>query len=158
MYFPGHFAAPFVVSYYLKKDYKIAMVAGIFPDVIDKIGYYTLRVTPDPHVPTHTFLGLLITVFILWFIGKSSGKMWLFAQSWTIGYGLHIILDLLNGKVFFWWPFISYRLRPPHTIFENWAYSNKVTIIVTVIIEMIVTLWAFVIWYKKIHQNRECGV
>ena len=54
MYFPGHISLSYLSSHYLWTSLKVALIAGLFPDVVDKVAYYVHKITPSAHVPAHT--------------------------------------------------------------------------------------------------------
>jgi len=149
MYFPGHVAVSYLSSRYLKTEVKVAIAAGLFPDLVDKLCYYVFGLTPDARVPTHTLAGLVATLLVVWIVGGLFRGPWLFAYSWALAYGLHLIADLLNGSLPFLWPFVSYDFIGYASVSENWMHANLFEVVVTIIVETCVSLWAFVIWRRQ---------
>ena len=149
MYFPGHIALSYLSSRYLNTEVKVAIAAGLFPDVFDKFCYYVLRITPAARVPAHALAGLAVTLLVVWVVGALFRRPWLFAYSWAVAYGLHLISDLLNGPMHFLSPFVSNNFTSYESIQENWAHAVLFEVVVTVIVEIGVTLWAVIIWRRS---------
>ena len=58
MILPGHVAAPVLASRYLNIDCRLAVIAGLMPDLVDKPLLYVLHVTQWGRVPAHSLLAL----------------------------------------------------------------------------------------------------
>ena len=117
MIFPGHIAASVLCGRYLKVDLRVALVAGVIPDVIDKLLYYGLHVVPNSCVPLHTlwaWLGSALLVWAAaWLIVRPAAQT--IAWSWLVGYGAHLLCDspLLGGELPFLYPFHYYDFGSP---------------------------------------------
>ena len=155
MYFPGHIALSYLSSRYLNAELKTALAAGIFPDVFDKFSYYVLGLTPGARVPAHTVAAMIITSIIAGTIGIRSRRHLYFAGSWALAYGLHLISDLLNGPVYFFWPFISTDYTGYESIGTNWARADIFEVVLTIVVEIALTMWAVRIWIRSRTGCRE---
>jgi membrane-bound metal-dependent hydrolase YbcI (DUF457 family) len=121
MIFPGHVAASVLCHRYLKADLRVALVAGVIPDVVDKLLYYGLRLVPSSRLPMHTLWAWLASALLLW------ATAWLIvrpaarpiAWSWLVGYGAHLLCDspLVGGKLPFLWPWLAYDFSSAHMPF-----------------------------------------
>ena len=149
MYFPGHVALSYLSSQYLWANLKVAMIAGLFPDVVDKVAYYVLKITPSAHVPAHTLAALIGTSLLVGLFGIGFGAFWMFAYSWALAYGLHLIFDHLNGKLYLLWPLVDYPFSPYQSIQENWSNAALFWVGVTVVVELGLTGWAVWVWGRK---------
>ena len=154
---PGHVAASYLSSRYLKTDLGVAIAASLFPDVVDKLGYYVFRTTLDARLPAHTLAGLGATLLVVWIIGTLFRRPWLFAYSWALAYGLHLVFDVLNGPVHFLWPFVSYHPVGYESVQENWAHAVLFQVLLTVIVETCLTLWALVVWRRQRRDTHAQG-
>jgi len=109
----GHVAVSVLQHRYLKADLKQVVVAGVFPDVVDKALCHTVHLTPSGRMLGHTLLALSIsTLAVRWIWGQRA------ARSWALGYLGHLIGDL--GDFLPWlYPFVQYNFpqRVP-TLFE----------------------------------------
>ena len=120
MIFPGHVAASVLCHRYLKVDLRVALVAGVLPDVVDKLLYYGLHVVPSSRVPMHTLWAWLGTTLLLAAIAlavrRPSAKAWVWA--WFAGYGAHLLCDspLVGGKLPFLWPWLAYDFSSAHVM------------------------------------------
>lgn len=118
MILPGHIAASVLCHRYLKVDLRIALLAGITPDVVDKVLYYGFHVTPSSRVPMHTLLSWLVSTVLLLLIAYISGKgaIHVWPGAWFAGYGAHLLCDspLVGGALPFLWPLIAYDFSSPH--------------------------------------------
>ncbi len=65
MVLPGHIAAAVLCHRYLKIDLRLALVASLLPDLVDKTLYHVLRWVPGSRVPMHTLLALLATTALV---------------------------------------------------------------------------------------------
>jgi hypothetical protein len=149
VYFPGHIAAPYLTSKYLNADARIAIAAGLFPDVVDKFGSYVLRVTPDGRVPAHTLLGLATTLSAAWLLGLALGRRRQIAYAWGLGYASHLIVDLLNGRIPALWPFLAYEFADYAPPLERWLRIPPWRIGLTLAVEISLTVWALAIWWES---------
>jgi hypothetical protein len=117
MIFPGHVAASLLCHRYLKADLRVALVAGVIPDVVDKLLYYGLHVVPSSRLPMHTLWAWLASALLLWatawLIVRSAARP--MAWSWLVGYGAHLLCDspLLGGELPFLYPFHYYHFGSP---------------------------------------------
>lgn len=114
MILPGHVAASVLCHRHLKVALWPALVAGVFPDLVDKFLYYVLRVAPSTRVPMHTLWGwlasTLLVTLLAWALARSRARAW--GWSWAIGYGAHLLCDspLVGGQLPFLWPLRAYEM------------------------------------------------
>ena len=112
MIFPGHIAASVLCGHYLKADLRVALVAGVLPDVADKLLYFGLHAVPSSRVPMHTLLAWLLSSLLVlaaaWLIKRPAAQT--IAWSWLVGYGAHLLCDspLVGGELPFLWPWLEY--------------------------------------------------
>ena len=147
MIFPGHVAASLLCHRYLKVDLRVALVAGITPDLIDKGLYYGLHLVPNSRVPMHTLLGwsvsTMLVIAIAWTFYRPLVRAW--GAAWFVGYGAHLLCDspLVGGKLPFLWPWLNYDFTSAHLplgfLFglDRWP----VTTLVAESVLVIFTLW-----------------
>ncbi len=103
----GHLAVSVLQHRYLKADLVPVVVAGIFPDVVDKTTCYVLDLAPSGRMMGHTLLGLALTTSL---VGLIWGRQT--AWSWAIGYLGHLVGDA--GSFIPWfYPFKDYDFPPP---------------------------------------------
>lgn len=132
MILPGHIAAAVLCHRHLKIDLRLSLVAGLLPDVVDKILYYGFRIVPSSRVIMHTLWAWLGTTLLLGLVawlwslfGKGQIRIpykgWIperwprwavLPASWFCGYGVHLLCDspLTGGKLPFLYPFRTYEL------------------------------------------------
>jgi len=121
MIFPGHIAASVLCHRYARVDLRVALVAGITPDVVDKLLHYLLRITPSSRVPMHTLLAWVISTVLValvaWLTRTAPVRDW--AVAWFLGYGVHLFCDspLLGGELPFFYPFRYMTLAAPRCPF-----------------------------------------
>ena len=117
MIFPGHVSGSVLCHRYLKVDLTVALVAGLAPDVVDKLLYYGLQATPNGRVPMHTLWAWLLSTALvalagwLWSRGRCVSGHWTrWPMAWFVAYGAHLLCDspLLGGKLPFLWPLLPY--------------------------------------------------
>ena len=138
MILPGHVACAVLCRRYLRCDLRLALAASLLPDVIDKLLYHVLHITPNSRLPMHTLLAWLastaLVAFIAWLVGKGwglGGRGWgsaiapnpytLYLVPWFLAYGLHLLCDspLAGGDVPFLWPWRAYDFTSP---IRPWAF------------------------------------
>jgi membrane-bound metal-dependent hydrolase YbcI (DUF457 family) len=114
MILPGHVAASVLCHRHLKVALWPALVAGVFPDLVDKFLYYVLRVVPSSRTPMHTLWGWLGSTLLLgllaWALDRTRSRAWLW--SWFVGFSAHLLCDspLVGGKLPFLWPLRAYTM------------------------------------------------
>ena len=135
MILPGHVAASILCHRHLKVDLRVALVAGVIPDVIDKLLYYGPHLVPSSRVPMHTLLAWGVSTLLVALIerlvaalrinegygalpgsGKGRGGVpFPWAVAWGVGYGAHLLCDspLVGGKIPFLYPFRAYDFTSP---------------------------------------------
>jgi len=84
----GHLAVSALLHRYLKADLTTVMVAGVFPDIVDKTLCRVLHLTPNGRMYGHTLLGLGLTTAA---VGLIRGRR--VAWSWALGYLGHLVSD-----------------------------------------------------------------
>jgi hypothetical protein len=102
----GHLAVSVLQHRYLKADLVPVVIAGIFPDVVDKSMCYVLHVVPSGRTWGHTLLSMglsTITVSLIW------GRR--FGYSWALGYIGHLLGDFGSALPWFY-PFRPYEFPP----------------------------------------------
>ncbi len=88
-----------------KRALKPLLLASLFPDIVDKIIGYILKMMPNGRHFAHNIFSLTGTSLLVGFIwGKMSGL------AWFLGYGGHLVVD---SKTFVPWffPFRRYSFR-----------------------------------------------
>jgi len=112
MILPGHLASVVLERRYLRVDLYPALAATLAPDVIDKLLFYVLRITPHSRIPMHSLLGWMGTTALAALLGWILGHRWRWAWAWWVGYGGHLLCDspLTGGNLPFLYPFRSYNL------------------------------------------------
>ncbi len=110
MILPGHVAAPVLASRYLDIDRRIAVIAGVMPDLVDKSLFYVLHATRWGRVPAHSPLALGVSTLVVALAGWLLRRDWRWGASWVVGYGLHLLCDLLppRGSLPWLWPLERY--------------------------------------------------
>ncbi len=133
MLLPGHLAAPYLLSRVVQWiDLRFALVAAVFPDLLDKPLAWIFQITPHGRWLGHSLTGLAATTLIVWLIFK--GRRLRAAGSWLAGYGLHLALDAGNFTPWLF-PWVSYDF--PKTTGFRWQYFP-----VTTTLEIVLTLVA----------------
>lgn len=110
MILPGHVAAPVLASRVVDVERRLAVVAGVAPDLIDKFAYYVLHVTRWTRLPAHSPLILALSTAAVALAGRLHRGDWRWAWAWLAGYGLHLLCDLIppEGVLPLAWPLRSY--------------------------------------------------
>jgi hypothetical protein len=104
----GHLAVSTLQHRYLKADLVPVVVAGIFPDVVDKTLCQILHLTSNGRTLGHTLVGLgLSTVVVRLIWGRRT------AWSWALGCVGHLLGDS-GGFVPWLYPFVRYDF-PQHS-------------------------------------------
>jgi hypothetical protein len=133
MILPGHIAASVLCHRHARADLRVALVAGIFPDVVDKLLYYGLGLVPSSRTPTHTLVAwlgsTLVVAVIAWLFHRVTARSvawswlvarsWPVARSWLVAYGAHLLCDspLVGGKLPFLWPWLAHEFSSAHMPF-----------------------------------------
>jgi len=107
---PGHVAAAVLASRRFGLDLRIAIVAGLAPDLVDKFAFYILHATRWTRVPAHSLTALAVSALVVALIGRWRRSDWRWGASWLAGYGAHLLCDMMPGEgTLPWlWPFRSY--------------------------------------------------
>lgn len=110
MILPGHVAAPVLASRYLNIDCRLAVIAGLMPDLVDKSLLYVLHVTQWGRVPAHSLAALGASTLSVALAGRVLRRDWRWGASWVVGYSLHLLCDLLppKGALPWFWPLERY--------------------------------------------------
>ncbi|OQY46747.1 MAG: hypothetical protein B6242_06945 [Anaerolineaceae bacterium 4572_78] len=130
----GHLATSALLHRYTHASATPVMIAGIFPDIIDKTLCYVLHLTSSGRMFGHTLLVLSVSTLIVWLVwGKKVG--W----SWGLGYFAHLVCDM-GGTVPWLWPFVSYTFSPdmlPNIFGKIWL-----ALVNPKLIEVVISIWA----------------
>jgi hypothetical protein len=129
MILPGHVAAAVLCHRYLKIDLRLALVAGLLPDVVDKVLYYGLHLVPSSRVIMHTLWAWLGTTLLVGLVAwpwmalrgapggtRGGWRRWVgVLGSWLLGYGAHLLCDspLTGGNLPFLYPVRGYDFTSP---------------------------------------------
>lgn len=110
MILPGHVAAPVLASRFLHVERRLAVVAGVAPDLIDKFAYYVLHATHWTRLPAHSPFIFVLSTLAVALAGRLHRGDWRWAWAWLAGYGLHLLCDLIppEGILPLAWPLRSY--------------------------------------------------
>lgn len=110
MVFPGHVAAPVLASRWLGLDRRVAVLAGVMPDLIDKFIYYVLHASHWTRLPAHSPLLWAASTLVVALAGRLWRRDWRWGVAWLAGYGLHLACDLIppEGILPWAWPLRSY--------------------------------------------------
>lgn len=152
MILPGHLAAGYLAAHYAKLDEKVALVAAIAPDVVDKTAHYLLRVTPTGRVPLHSLLGFSLVVLLVMGITRNRAIVW----AWALGHLSHLLMDSLTDLIqygaspeYLLWPVGPAQLPRYATIFGSvldyviWAF----------VVEGLVTVWGILAFVRARQQR-----
>lgn len=108
----GHLGVSVLAHRYLKADLVPVVVAGVFPDVVDKTLCQGLNLMPSGRMWGHTLLGLAVSTVIVWLLwGRQT------AWSWAMGYLGHLVADI-GGQVPWLYPFVQYEFEPSPGFWE----------------------------------------
>jgi len=137
MILPGHLAASLLCHRHLRVDLRLALVAGVLPDVVDKLAYYVFHLVPSSRLPMHTLLAWLASTAVVALLALAlstslartreracprprssrgpSGAGVRSISSFSLAYAAHLLCDspLLGGKLPFLWPFRAYHFTSP---------------------------------------------
>jgi hypothetical protein len=102
----GHVAVSVLEHRYLKVELVPVLVAGIFPDLVDKALCQLLHVTPFGRMYAHTLAAMALSTLV---VGLIWGRH--VAWSWGLGYLSHLVCDL-GGFLPWLYPFVHYDF--PH--------------------------------------------
>lgn len=110
MILPGHVAAPVLASRTLGVDAKLAVVAGVMPDLIDKFAFHVLHLTRWTRLPAHSPFLWVVSALAVAAAGRLHRGNWRWGWAWLVGYGLHLLCDLIppEGILPLAWPWRSY--------------------------------------------------
>jgi hypothetical protein len=110
MIFPGHVAASWLCHRYLKANLPVALLAGVFPDVVDKTLRYVLHLTSYSRVPAHTLWAWMISSLVVLGLGWLRTRTWSWGYAWALSYAVHLLCDapFLGGSLPLLYPFVTY--------------------------------------------------
>ena len=153
MILPGHLGAGYLAAHYIRADERIALVAALFPDVVDKTGRYILRITPNARVPAHSIVLGIFTTLLVWLFIRRRPAVW----GWAAGYATHLIgdlaTDLLNvngGSWYLLWPLVSPTPGRYKTLLGSvFAYSGWACAL-----EAAICVWAGMVLVRTLHLRR----
>ena len=131
----GHLAVSALQHRYLKADLVPVVMAGIFPDVLDKSMCYVLHVAPSGRAWGHTLLGLGLSTLVVSLVW---GRR--FGYSWGMGYIGHLLGDI-GGALPWFYPFRSYEFPPPSPslwVIIRRLFANRPALL----FELALTVWA----------------
>jgi hypothetical protein len=114
----GHLAVSALLHRYLKADLSTVMVAGVFPDVVDKTLCRVLHLTPSGRMFGHTLLSLGLSTAA---VGLIRGRR--AAWSWALGYLGHLVSDA-DGFVPWLYPFAPHDFHK--STFGPWETWRRI--------------------------------
>lgn len=132
----GHLGVSLLAHRYLQADLAPVVVAGVFPDVVDKGLCQGLRVLPSGRMWGHTLLGLTVSTVL-------AGRLWgrRAASSWAVGYLGHLVADL-EGQVPWLYPFAPYDFAPSPSFWG--ILRQQLTRPGAIVLEVLLLGWAAV--------------
>lgn len=96
MILPGHLAAGQLAATCTRSNRSAALLAAVFPDIVDKSARYVLRISPSGRVPTHSIFVALATFAVMRLFCRRPDVR----RGWIAGYlahlGTDVASDLLN--------------------------------------------------------------
>ena len=95
MILPGHLASVAIVSRLLRLDRPAALLASLYPDVLDKGLHWGTGLTPRDRLWGHTLWSILGTTVLAALWGRVAGRC-LCARSWGLGYLVHLLGDVTS--------------------------------------------------------------
>lgn len=111
MILPGHLAAGYLAATHTHSNQRAALLAAIFPDLVDKMARYVLRASPSGRVPAHSLFVAAATLLAVRLTVRRPDVR----RGWLAGYAAHlasdVVSDLLNGSVRF--SYLLWPLLPP---------------------------------------------
>jgi len=139
MILPGHLAASLLCHRHLRVDLRLALVAGVLPDVVDKLAYHAFHLVPSSRLPMHTLLAWLASTAVVALLAlalstslsrlrerarvrsnlprpcSGEGSRVRSVLSFSLAYAAHLLCDspLVGGKLPFLWPFRAYHFTSP---------------------------------------------
>ncbi|MBN1877551.1 MAG: metal-dependent hydrolase [Anaerolineae bacterium] len=140
----GHLAVSALAHRYLKVEFVPVMVAGVFPDIVDKTLCQGLHWLPSGRMLGHTLLAFAFSTAV---VGLIWGKRT--AWSWAVGYLGHLLGDAYSEVPWFY-PFVSYTFKPSPDLWENLLKTLLNPVQMTV--EILLTIWAVVALRDPIFQ------
>jgi hypothetical protein len=151
MILPGHFATAYMAAHYARVDERLALVAAIAPDVVDKTGRYVLQISPSGRLPAHSLAFALLSIALVWLVFRRRTLV----LGWAAGYLTHITADIIldimhgNGSEYLLWPFVAAVSSRYKTAFASiMAYSPW-----AFVLEGLVTL-AGILLYLRSRRGR----
>jgi membrane-bound metal-dependent hydrolase YbcI (DUF457 family) len=140
MILPGHVAAPLLASRIVGIDRRVAVIAGVAPDLVDKFVFYVLRASHWTRVPAHSMLALISSTIVVALAGRVRRRDWRWGVAWLVGYGLHFLCDMAPGEgVLPWlWPLNPYAEQVSSP--RPWFLSGGPVPWITVITEVALVL------------------
>jgi membrane-bound metal-dependent hydrolase YbcI (DUF457 family) len=113
----GHVAGSALAARTLHLDARMVILAGVFPDLVDKSAKHLFHVVPFGRIPAHTLLGLALTTLAVYLLSQFAGKGLALPLAWLVGYASHLLLDFA-GLVPILWPFRGYQWPETRTPFD----------------------------------------
>jgi hypothetical protein len=107
MILPGHLAAGQLAATCTHSNRTAALLAAVFPDVVDKSARYVLQLSPSGRVPAHSIFVAFATFLALRLFCRRAEVR----RGWMAGYLVHlgtdVASDLLNNSdrfAYLTWP------------------------------------------------------
>ncbi len=145
----GHVAVSVLEHRYVKAELAPVVIAGVFPDIVDKTACQILHLTPSGRMYGHTLLGVILTTGI---VGLIWGKRT--AGSWALGYLSHLVGDI-GYTVPWFYPFVQYTFKPSPSLME--ILLHKLTNPLSLGLELGLCLWAGLAMINKMGQTQKQG-
>lgn len=115
MIFPGHIAAPVLCHRYAGVNLPVALVAGLAPDVVDKVLYYGFAIVPSSRLPMHTLWGWIGSTLLVLLAGLALRRAAAWGYACFLSYGVHLLCDsgLVGDDLPLLYPLVPYDLSSP---------------------------------------------
>ena len=150
--FPGHFSVSLLLKKYLKLEFYPVIIAGIFPDIIDKLLSDILHITQYGRTFMHSIPGVIAASIFVYLL---KGKAW--GISWFAGQLGHLIGDI--SYVPWFYPFISYQTPQSINVFN---VTNLTTVLFNwkvVILECSIFFLTIILYMRyRIMKRFEIGI
>jgi len=143
---PGHLSVSLVLKKYCRLELVPVVVAGLFPDIVDKFLADIVHVADYGRNYMHSIPGLVVCTLAVYAV---KGKIW--GLSWALGHFGHLIGDLKFVPWFF--PFVSYDTPPNVNVYDIKAVVTTLFDWYGLILEAALLSIALLL-YSKIVKNR----